>query len=323
MPIRRTFVCVALLMGALLSTTPAQAFWIWTPETGKWVNPKYDVKPSPQEQLEYADGFFQAARYGEAMREYKKLLKHYPKAREAAQGQFNIGRAWEELKNYYQAVENYQKVVERYPFSDLGPKVTERQYIIANLFLEGKAKDSHFASSLLGTDYNVTEIFRKVIKNDPYGPYAPASQYKIGLFYLEKKDFQQARDEFEKTVNDYPDSKWAESARYQIAVADSKRSTGAQYDQQTTNIAVAGFKDFVATNPDSELSQAAKSEIGRLRLKEAENAYVVADFYGKQKKFKAAKIYFKDVVDQYGDTPWGARAQAKIQSIDNGSYKHD
>ena len=65
---------------------PAHAFWIWTPESGKWTNPKYSVKPSPQEQLAYADTFFQAGKYPEAMREYKKLLKHYPKSREAAEG---------------------------------------------------------------------------------------------------------------------------------------------------------------------------------------------------------------------------------------------
>ncbi len=304
-------------------TAPAQAFWIWTPETGKWVNPKYDVKPTPPEQLTYADGLFERGKHADAMREYKKLLKAYPKAREAAQAQFNIGRVWEEMKKYYQAVESYQKVVERYPFSDLGPKVTERQYIIANLFLDGKARDARFASSLLGTEHNVVEVFRKVIKNDPYGPYAPASQYKIGLFYLEKQEYQSARDEFERTVNDYPDSKWAESARYQIAVADAKRSVGPQYDQKTTSIALEGFKDFVATNPESELSQAAKGEINRLRLKEAQNAYLVADFYGKRKQWDSAKIYFQDVIDQYGDTPWAARAEAKIRSIETGSFRHD
>jgi outer membrane protein assembly factor BamD (BamD/ComL family) len=296
----------------------AQAFWIWTPETGKWVNPKYDVKPTPQDQLAYAHGFFEAGKFGEAKREYQKLLKAYPKAREAADAQFYLGRVWEELKKYFEAVEAYQKVVDRYPFSDLGPKVVERQYVIANLLLEGKAKDSHYASALLGTDYNVVEIFRKVIKNDPYGSYAPASQYKIGLFLLQKKDYQEARDEFEKTMNDYPDSKWAESARYQIAVADAKRSVKAQYDQKVTNIAVEGFKDFVKTSPDSELSNEAKAEIDRLRVKEAENAYLVAQYYKKNKKTKAAKIYYQAVVDKYDDTIWGEKARRQIQLIDSG-----
>src|SRR3989339_821833 len=181
------FLVAVLLAGYAPS---AQAFWIWTPETGKWINPKYDVKPSPKEQLEYAQEFFNAGQYAEALREFKKLLNHYDKAREAAEAQFQIGRVWEEMKKYFQAVDAYQKVVERYPFSDLGAKVVERQYAIANLFMEGKAKDTRFATTLLGNEYNVVDVFRKVIRNDPYGQYAPESQYKIGLYYLARNEYQ-------------------------------------------------------------------------------------------------------------------------------------
>ena len=315
MHIKYSLVSLILAAIVLSAGTPAHAFWLWTPETGKWVNPKYAVKASPEEQLAFANEFAQMHKYAEALREYNKLLKYYGKAREAAEAQFAIGRMWEEMKKYWRAVEEYQKVVDRYPFSDLGPKVVERQYVIANLFLEGKAKDREFANSLLGSDYKVTDVFVKVIKNDPYGPYAPASQYKIGLFYIEKQAYQEARDAFEKTVNDYPDSKWAESARYQIAVADAKRSVGAQYDQRTTNIAVQGFEDYMKANPDSQLSASAKKEIQDLRLKEAENNFVVGEYYWKAKKYTSARIYWKTVVDQYADTPWAQQAAEKLKNI--------
>ncbi|MFH0754339.1 MAG: outer membrane protein assembly factor BamD [Candidatus Omnitrophota bacterium] len=304
----------AFLMAAT-AVVPAHAFWIWTPESGKWVNPKYSVKPSPSEQLVYADEFFKMAKYQAAMREYKKLLKYYPKAREAALAQFGVGLVWEQMKKYWRAVEAYQKVVDHYPFSDLGPKVTERQYIIANLFLEGKGRDHEFARSVLGTDYQVPEVFQKVIRNDPYGPYAPVSQYKIGLFYLEKGEYQTARDAFEKTINDYPDSKWAESARYQTAVSDSKRSVKAQYDQKTTAVAAAGFEEYVRANPDSELSDDAKREIDQLRLKEAENNVVIGDYYWKNKRYVSARKYWEGVVAKYPDTVWAAKAEAKLKTI--------
>ncbi len=315
MNIKTTFISLFVAAVVFTAGAPAHAFWIWTPESGKWVNPKHSVKQTPAEQLVYANEFFELRKYEESMREYKKLLKSYPKAREAAQAQFALGRVWEEMKKYWRAVEEYQKVVDRYPFSDLGPKVVERQYVIANLFLEGKAKDHEFAKSILGTDYQIPDVFKKVIKNDPYGPYAPASQYKIGLFHLEKKDYQEARDAFEKTVNDYPDSKWAESARYQIAVADAKRSVGAQYDQKTTTIAVQGFEDYVKANPESQLSASAKAEIDKLRLKEAENNFVVGEYYWKAKKYKSAKIYWQTVVSQYADTSWAAKAGEKLKTI--------
>lgn len=301
----------------LCCVSPVQAFWLWTPETGAWVNPKYSVKETPVEQLQYAQSFFDARQLGEAMREYKKLIKFYPKAREAAEAQFAIARTWEEMGKMNKAVIEYQMVVDKYPFSDLGPKVTERQYLIANALMEGKAKDSQLADSLMGHEHKVVEIFQKVIKNDPYGPYAPSSQYKIGLYYQARKEFQDARDAFEKTVNDYPDSKWAESARYQIALSDAKRSVGAQYDQKVTNIAVKGFEDFVKTSPASELSKEARQQIDMLRIKEAENAFVVAQFYEKQKQVDAARIYYNGVVEKYGDTIWAKKAANRLMALTN------
>ncbi len=308
-----SWVIAAVLLFCAVS--PVQAFWLWTPETGAWVNPKYSVKETPVEQLQYAQSFFDARQFGEALREYKKLTKHYPKAREAAEAQFYIARTWEELGKLNKAVSEYQLVVDKYPFSDLGPKVTERQYLIATGLMEGKAKDSQLADSLLGTEYKVVEIFKKVIKNDPYGPYAPSSQYKIGLYYQGRREYQDARDAFEKTVNDYPDSKWAESARFQIAASDAKRSVGAQYDQKVTNIAVKGFEEFVKTNPESELSKEAQDQINALRVKEAENAFVVAQFYEKQKKTDAARIYYNGVVEKYGDTLWAKKAADRLMVL--------
>jgi outer membrane protein assembly factor BamD len=252
------------------------------------------------------------------MREYKKLIRAYSKAREAADAQFAIGQTWEALKKFSQAVEAYQLVIDKYPFSDLGPKVVERQYVIGNMLMEGKARDSQLAETLLGTEYRVVDIFRKVIKNDPYGPYAASSQYKIGLYYQARGEYQEARDEFEKTLNDYPDSKWAESAKYQIALSDAKRSVKPQYDQKVTNVAVEGFEEFVKTHPESELSKDAQDQITKLRVKEAENNFVVADFYRKNKKYQSARVYYRIVMDKYGDTIWALKADAQLRALPSG-----
>jgi len=34
-----------------LAVSPASAYWIWTPKSGKFINPKNAVKPTPKEQL--------------------------------------------------------------------------------------------------------------------------------------------------------------------------------------------------------------------------------------------------------------------------------
>ena len=80
-----------------MCATPSLAFWIWTPETNKWENPKYSVKDTPKEQLAAADQAYQAKNYSKAILEYEKLIKHYPKAKEAPAAQLGIARCYEDM----------------------------------------------------------------------------------------------------------------------------------------------------------------------------------------------------------------------------------
>ena len=37
-----------VMIFCLCVVTPAYPYWIWTPKTGKWINPKTAVRPSPK-----------------------------------------------------------------------------------------------------------------------------------------------------------------------------------------------------------------------------------------------------------------------------------
>ena len=166
-----------------------------------------------------------------------------------------------------------------------------------------------------GSDYDPIEVFRAVIKNAPYGPQAPHAQYKIGLYLAGKGLYQEARDEFEKAMNDYPNSEWTRAAKYQIALVDAQRSSGAAYNQKVTEVAIQEFKDFLKAHPDAELSQDAKSQIYRLREKEAESQFSIALFYEKQKKWNSAKVYYNSVISDYKDTSWAKKAAERLREL--------
>ena len=78
---------VATTLFFSLSTT-AFAYWIWTPQTGRWINPKYSVKGSPAEQLTFARGLFDAKEYKKAEQEFIKLIHYYRRSKEAAEAQY-------------------------------------------------------------------------------------------------------------------------------------------------------------------------------------------------------------------------------------------
>ena len=298
-----------------ICATNASAFWIWTPETNKWINPKYAVKETPKEQLEYGLEFFNVQEYKKAINEFEKLLKHYPRAMEAPKAQWYIGESFEKMNKPYKAFQEYQKIIGKYPFSDLSPVVVERQYKIGEKMLLTPSTN-HFVTTLTGGEYDVIDVFRTVIKNAPYGNYAAVSQYKIGLYLAEKKMYSEARDGLEKVINDYPDSEWVKAARYQIALVDVERSVGPAYDQKITQAAAEEFEDFIKTYPDAQLSQKARSEIAQLREKEAENNFLVAEFYQKQKDYESAKIYFSSIIDEFPASLWAVKSLEQIKIIE-------
>lgn len=297
-------------------TVPGYALWIWTPESGKWTNPKHVVKDTPKDQLAFALDFYKSKNYKKANDELQKLLKTYPRAREAADAQYYLALILEDQGQLMPAFKNYQIVIDKYPFSERAAEVVKRQYEIGNAFVEGKDKRNKFVNAVAGGDYDVVEVFRAVIKNAPYGELAAPAQYKIGLYLLGKQLYQEARDEFEKTRNDYPDSEWAKAAKFQIALSDAKRSSKAQYSQKVTASALKEFEDFVKKFPDAQLSQNAKEHINSLREKEAENQFVIAKFYQKQKKLDSARFYYTSIANNYSDTKWARPALKALRHLE-------
>jgi outer membrane assembly lipoprotein YfiO len=306
---------VLVIFSAFLCVQPAYSYWIWTPKTNKWVNPKTEAKADPKEQLDFAKSLLEARELEDAKREFQKILKTYPKAVEAAEAQYWLGVIEQERGNLYEAFLEYQKVVEKYPFSERIAEIIERAYNIGEAYMTGKAKRKAFGVKL-PVENPAIEIFTRVVQFSQYGPYAAKAQYKLGLVYKSLAQYFEAEEAFNKVVTNYPDSEWAAAAKFQIADSRAKVSKSAAYDQGATKEAKEKFEEFVLTNPDAELSSEAEKQIRGLKERQAESNYTIALFYEKQKNYSSAEIYYNDVIDNNPDSPWAARAIERLKIME-------
>ncbi|MFH1201700.1 MAG: tetratricopeptide repeat protein [Candidatus Omnitrophota bacterium] len=294
----------------------AQAYWIWTPRTGTWVNPAYTVKPNPKEQLEVVKELFNKKDYQGALKEAKQLLRYYPGSVEAPEAQFYLGACLENLDKPYGAYLAYQRVIDKYPFSQRTDDVVEREFKIGERLLEAPQK------KILGVNISyeslVLEIFNKVIDNSPYGRYAAIAQYKTGLILKGLKSFDEAQNAFQKVVDNYPKSEWADASKFQIASCQSLSSLRPDYDQVATEEAKKGFEDFAREHPDLDagLSKKIEDNLSKLREKEAQANLKIAQFYERQKQYASAKIYYKYIIDNYTDTSVATTAAARFQILE-------
>ncbi len=301
-----------------LCVTPAYPYWIWTPKTKKWVNPKALPKSTPKEQFEFAKSFYSLKKYQDAQREFKKLIKAYPKSAEAAESQYYLGVIEEEKGNLYEAYLAYQRVIDKYPFSERIQEIIEKEFKIGERFMAGEKRKA------LGVELPVEnpaiEIFSKVVDNSTYGPLAPAAQYKLGLVLKSLLRYYEAEDAFNKVISNYPSSDWAEAAKFQIAACRAAVSRSPDYDQWATAEAKQKFEEFVREHPDAVLSRDAEKNIAKLNEKEAEANFNIARFYEKQKAYESAKIYYEDVIRNYSDSPWAAKAMERMQVMEQDKH---
>lgn len=309
----------ALIILFSLASSTAYPYWIWTPKTGKWINPKTAVKSTPKEQFDLAKGLYDAKNYQEAKREFKKLLKAYPKSFEASESQYYLGLSEEAEGNLFEAFQAYQRVVDIYPFSERIQEVIEREYKIGEKFMEGQKRKA--LGVVLPVENPAIEIFTRVIENSTYGPLAPKAQYKLGLVLKSLMRYYEAEDAFGKVISNYPDSEWTEPSKFQIASCRASLSRSPDYDQGAAKEAKDKFEQFVREHPDAVLSSDAERNIEELKQKEAEGSFNIAFFYEKQRAFEAARIYYQDIISNYPQSIWAVKAAERLQVMDKTEKK--
>ncbi len=312
---RHILICVILfIICVILFINTASAYWIWTPETKKFINPKYAVKDSPKEQFDWAMSFYEAKDYQRAAAEFEKLTKQYEYSEYAAKAQYYAGLSYENMGKYYIAFQNYQKAIDNFPHIENLDEIIAREFNIAKLY---EAKEN---PKILGTDIMTSldraiEIYKKVVDNAPYGRLADEAQFNMGVALKESERYDEAIVTFQKLIDDYPSSKFLERARYEVAHSAYKASLKPAYDIGPTDKAIKAFEEFAAENKDKDLTKEADATLERLKDRAAEKSLLTARFYESQKHYEAAIVYYQDILDKYPTSSFVDMAKAKIEEL--------
>ncbi len=270
---------------------------------------------TPKLQLQKGQKALEAQNYKVSIKEFRKVLIHYPDAQEAAEAQYYIGRAWEEMGNPYQAFLEYQKVIDTYPNSQRIQEISERIYHLGEYFFDREPSKWFGLSVYDFVDHPAIEIFKKIIEDTPYSDFAPAAQYKMGIIYAKLERFSEAKEVFQQLLDNYPESEWAEAAKYQLALSSAQSSSGVEYDDASRQDALEQFEDFLKTHPDTQLAEGAENQFNVLRREEAKKHFATAEFYERQNKIKSAIIYYEMVTNRFSDTEYAEKARQKLQQL--------
>jgi outer membrane protein assembly factor BamD len=249
-----------------------------------------------------------------AIKAYKSLVRRHPKDALAAGALFRAAELQEQRHDYFRAAESFRQLVEKYPSSPNFDEAIEAQFRIGEIYLAGK-KLRILGIPIASSLERAVTIFASVVRTAPYGKYTARAQFDIGLVREKQGANDAAIEAYQAVVDKFPNEPIAVDAQYQIGYIWFHASRTGTKDIAAAGNAKTAFQDFLFHYPNSEKAAQARDNLNLLEQKQTSSSFAVAKFYDKQKYYRAAVIYYNEVIRQQPGSTESDRAKKRIDQL--------
>ena len=150
--------------------------------------------------------------------------------------------------------------------------------------------------------------FQRLIDQYPFSPYAEDAELKIGLSQYQLKYYAQAISSLGDFEKMHPTSKQIELASYYLAMAHFDQIGRPDQDQSHTEQALQQFEIIERRYPETGFAALAHQQIAVCREMLARHQLLIGDFYYKRANFRAAESRLAELMQKWPDTPVGDEA---------------
>lgn len=273
-----------------------------------------EINGNAQELFNRAQAAEKSGDFKRAIRSYGEIYKRYPKDALAGGAAYRRAQLQEQTHEYLKAAETYKAVVERFPKFERFDDSIEAQFRIGELYLNGK-KERFLGLSVVNALDRSVDIFAAIIRTAPYGRYTARAQFDIGLAREKQGNNDAAINAYQAVVDKFPNDPVSADAQYQIGYIWFRAARAGTKDASATGKAKTGFEDFLFRHPRSEKAVQAREDLKLLDQRQSANAFQVAKFYDKQKNYRAAVIYYSDVIRQQPGSSQGNYAKGRVDQL--------
>jgi len=296
---------IVVLFVLLVSSGYCFAYWEWTPKTGKWINPKYAVKETDKQQWEYAESFRLAGNNEIALREYNKLVKHFPLSPYAPKALFESAKIYVKTGNKDTAFNKLDEIIKRYP--DF-PEIEDVLKMQRELSLEILSKKQLKFVERFKDPEKKYESISRAIESDPFNPETPPLALQLASKYAKSGDMEKAIKLYQQVINDFPSTQWAEKARYEMLVNEIQNIPDGTTDVSKFSAVEKSIDQFISDFPDSIYKEQLLKKKQQLRNEIARRLFQVAEIYRKNGYVKSAEIYYNKVKTLYPETEYAKKS---------------
>ena len=142
----------------------------------------------------------------------------------------------------------------------------------------------------------------------PGSTVADKAQFYLAESHFKQEEYLIAAEEFQALKRNMSASPLVPLAQYKIGLCYYNLSPVGPLDEASTLRAIDEFQTFIEYYPTNEFVKDAEAKIKELNTRKAKKLYNAAELYMKMEYYKAAIIYFNNVIEKYHDIEYAEPA---------------
>jgi FimV-like protein len=254
-----------------------------------------------------------AGKTGKAQNLYQALVKKYPFTPSAAEAAFQNALIIRHTGRMDDAFEALQSFLNDYRDSPRFNEAIEKQFELAEEAKGGRKQRGLLLVAMKMNSSDIIEFYDRIIRNAPFGKYAPLAQFSIAEIQQDLNEKDKAVAAYQRVVENYPGTSQAAEAQFRIG---SISNIAAQRSEDASNLLAArdALRTYIASNPGGERKQETEMILSQVNTAEANQSLTVAKFYKRMGKTRAAAIYLNEAL-KYGSAEVSAEARTLLAEL--------
>ena len=142
----------------------------------------------------------------------------------------------------------------------------------------------------------------------PGSTVADKAQYYLAESHFRQEEYLIAAEEFQALKRNMSASPLVPLAQFKVGLCYYNLSPSGPLDEASTLRAIDEFQTFIEYFPTNEFVKDAEARIKELNTRRAKKLYDSAQLYMKMEYYKAAIIYFSNIIEKYHDIEYAEPA---------------
>lgn len=152
------------------------------------------------------------------------------------------------------------------------------------------------------------QLLERVTVDFPGSAVEDQARFLLADCYDQLGESEKAAEAFQRLAFDFPQSPYADDALFRAGRAYARRSERPELDQTETRKAIEAYETLISSYPRSSLIPDAREGLRAMRETLARKGFLNAKFYYDLDEYKAANIYFRQLIADFPQSEYAPEA---------------